>query len=736
LTPRGPRIPFAPLIGAAYVAALSIWAARASTGEAQDLGDSARQIEAVVFGRFGGEVGRIGVAVVGAAVVVGALLGLAADGLRRLREWLHGPRPGGVRRALHVFGLVAALEAAGELWAMAHDPQLYAMAWYARGGWRRTVEVLASDVLHPNGVLLLGVLGVALYLAGPRSSWPEWPRRVATLGRFLRARWARVMALSAAAMATGVLALVLGRLPEAHADVARDARHETRPNILVLAADSLRADRLEPRTAPNLSRLADRGTRFDRAYVSLPRTFPSWVSILTGRHPHHHGIRSMFPRWEDLARDFDALPEHFARAGFSTGVVSDYAGDIFSRIDLGFRSTNVPEFDFRQLVRQRALERETPLLPWLHTRLGRAAFPVLREMNDAADPQMLARDAVRAMRSLEGQGPFFLVVFFSTAHFPYAAPSPFYRRFTDPDYRGRYKYDKPVGLGRDAPADADDERQVRGLYDGAVLAVDDAAQTVLGALDRDGIAKDTLVVVTADHGETLYDHGHGQGHGDHLFGDEGTHVPLVVFDPRDGATHGPPRRVSSLVRDVDIAPTLYALAGVAPPPDLDGQSLVPALRDEPLPPALAYAETGLWFTEDIPGLPADWRLPYPGIARLTEVDTQHGDELVLQRAVRPLTLVAKHRMVRDDRYKLVYAPTRQGVRWALFDTVDDPGEERDVAASHPDVVARLQGALWTWMRQDPGMTERRGFLVPRDEAGTGASGADDALVRLGADPPP
>ena len=123
-------------------------------------------------------------------------------------------------------------------------------------------------------------------------------------------------------------------------------------------------------------------------------------------------------------------------------------------------------------------------------------------------------------------------MFFSTAHFPYAAPSPFYGRYTDASYRGRYKYDKPVGLGAEAPADARDEKQVRGLYDGAVTAIDDAAQRVLDALEADGIAKNTIVVVTGDHGETLYNHGHGQGHGDHLFGDEGTHVPLVVFDPR------------------------------------------------------------------------------------------------------------------------------------------------------------------------------------------------------------
>ena len=139
-------------------------------------------------------------------------------------------------------------------------------------------------------------------------------------------------------------------------------------------------------------------------------------------------------------------------------------------------------------------------------------------------------------------------------------------------------------------------------------------------------------------------------------------MPLVVVDPRTAVRH----RESAIVRDVDLAPTLYALTGVAPPGDLDGQSLAPAVGGAPVPPQRAYAETGLWFTEDIPGLPGEMRLPYPGIARLTEVDTQHGDELVLQKAMRPLTIVAKHRMVRDDRWKLVYVPTRTGVAMAAL----------------------------------------------------------------------
>ncbi len=102
--------------------------------------------------------------------------------------------------------------------------------------------------------------------------------------------------------------------------------------------------------------------------------------------------------------------------------------------------------------------------------------------------------------------------------------------------------------------------------------------------------------------------------------------------------------------------------------------------------------------------------------------------------MRPLTIVARHRMVRDERWKLLYVPTRTGVRWMLFDTVADPGETQDVAAAHADVVARLQGELWSWMRQDPAMTERGGYLVPNDARTDGRGGA--GLLRLDDPTPP
>ncbi len=730
-----------PIVGAAYVTALAAWSGTRSSSVDLDVGDvrRAEAVETFIARRFATEVTRMKIGVVALAIALGLVIGLVADLLLRLRH----PAPRLARRsATRTFVesalLVAALHAALVVWAMADSPQLYAAGWYAQGGFPRTVQVIATDVLRPRGVVLATLALAMVYVR---------PTRIAYLlqrGLVLARRPVRAVLTHVAKKSIGpIAALALGAsvfadapspIHLAHAAGSGPASSTSSPvsgpaptlakasdgkplNVLVLAADSLRADRLDPRVAPNLTKLAAHGTSFDRAYVSMPRTFPSWVTILTGRHGHHHGIRSMFPTWDERAKDFDALPGRFAQAGYATAVVSDYAGDIFGRIDLGFGRVDTPSFDFRQMIRQKILERETPLLPVLHSHLGRRLFPVMRELNDAADPMLLADDVEATLQSVKN-GPFFVTVFFSTAHFPYAAPAPYYAKYTNPSYRGRFKYHKPMGLGRAAevPPDADDIRQIQALYDGTVTAVDDAIGRVLRTLERLDLAERTIVVVTADHGETIFDHGRGQGHGDHLFGDEGTHVPFVIFDPRHHAREkktSEGRRERGLVRDVDLAPTLYELAGVPPPSDLDGRSLAPAMRGEPLEPRFAYSETELWFTEEIPGLPSDLRIPYPGVMGLTELDSRHNTEIVLRKEMQPVTLMARHRMIRDERWKLVYVPTRVGVRYFLFDTETDPAELYDVAAAHPAEVTRLRAELWSWMLKDPAMEQRDGYLVPR-----------------------
>lgn len=701
-----------PVVGAAYLLGLAAWAGQRASEDDSDLGD-VRRAEAVatfIERRFASEIGRMKLGIVAAAIALGIVLGLVAEVLLRTRL----PRPRLMRRSfagafVESALLVAAIHAMLVLWAMADSPQLYAARWYAKGGFARTVQVFATDVLGPKGIVLLAIVLAIVYVR---------PARISYLARrafgFMRGPMRR--RLVAAGIPVGVLLFLSFQSSDARVVSEAQAAPPApaaKMNVLVLAADSLRADRLDPKIAPNLASLAAKGTTFDRAYVSIPRTFPSWVTILTGRHGHHHGIRSMFPTWEDRAKDFDALPQRLAQAGWSTGVVSDYAGDIFGRIDLGFARIDTPSFDFRQLIRQRALERETPLLPLLHSQLGRRMFPVMRELNDAADPMLLAEDVGAALRGMRAKGQqFFLTVFFSTAHFPYAAPAPYYAKYTKPSYRGRFKYHKPVGLGSEAPPDAEDIAQIRALYDGSVTAIDDAVARVLSTLRRLDLDDKTIVVVTADHGETLYDYGHGQGHGDHLFGDESTHVPLVVYDPRQKTG----RREARIVRDVDIAPTLYDLTGVAAPSALDGRSLAPATRGEPIEPRFAYAESELWFTEDIPAVPSEMRIPYPGIMALTELDSRHNAEIVLRKEMMPITLMARHRMVRDEKWKLVYVPTRSGVKYVLFDLESDPHETRDASAAHADVVTKMRTELWKWMLEDPLMEQKDGWLVPRGGA--------------------
>ena len=694
------------MAGALYVLALTLLARSAPIVPDDHAGIDAEAI--VHLARFAPEERRITLAIAAAAVLFGALLGIAASLLILFRDRLARRAPRSrTGFAVAALASTASLHAWLMLFAITRTPQLFAPGLYGRGGLRRTVQVLATDVLGPLGIAVVGVILLAVFLAGPREQWPRWRGRLRRAFLPHRNVWRRRASVVPMLIAIALLAAV-ARTSSNKGDRIANAAPSDQPNVLILAAESLRADRLTPRVAPRLSALADRGTRFERAYVSSARAFPSWVSILTGQHAHHHGIRSAFPRWDERAHDFDALPSRFARSGYRTAVVSDRAGDLFSRVDLGFGLVRAPVLDARQLVRARALGRSVPLFPALYTRLGRRAFPTLAEASAATDPDLVADDAIAAIDRLRGN-PFFVTVVFSASGAPYSAPSPYYDRYTRAAYRGRFKYEGSASAGSGAAPDADDIAQIRGLYDGAVASVDDAAGKVLDALTKRGLDGHTIVIVTSDHGETLFENGRGLGHGEHLFGDEATHVPLVVFDPR----RPEPRRERLIARDVDLAPTLYELTGVVAPADLDGRSLAPSLRGEALEPALAYAESDV-STGEVSSLSADLRIPTKPLAELTEVDAAHGDEIVLGRDALATSLVARHRMVKDDRWKLVYVPTRTRVLYMLFDTERDPGETRDVAADHPAELARLRGELWKWMLRDPAMIEKGGYLVGRD----------------------
>ncbi|HRC85971.1 MAG TPA: sulfatase, partial [Thermoanaerobaculia bacterium] len=334
----------------------------------------------------------------------------------------------------------------------------------------------------------------------------------------------------------------------------------SRPNVLFILVDTLRADHLTPygysrETSPEIARLlAARGVLAEKAYSQAPWTIPSVISFMTGRYPGEllqgpMESYSMPEGVETLAERFQALGYRTA-AFFGNYVLRDPIG-----MGRGFETRWVPA--------------ATPDSNYLHA----------DAVNGRALPWLAAHQ----------EEPFFLYVHYMDPHDPYDSPelkdgrSPFY-----PDYDGRFlgtwvhglytgnlKLDDPVK----------DLAQLTALYDSEVHTVDRAVGELLAALEPE-VAANTLIVLTADHGEELFDHG-GFKHGQTLF-EEQIHVPLI-FRWDAGLPAG--KRLGGDVQLVDLLPTLVAAAGGQGRPEWRGINLLPALAGrEALPRRPVFAQ--------------------------------------------------------------------------------------------------------------------------------------------------
>jgi choline-sulfatase len=191
---------------------------------------------------------------------------------------------------------------------------------------------------------------------------------------------------------------------------------------------------------------------------------------------------------------------------------------------------------------------------------------------------------------------------------------------------------------------SNDLRAQVALYDADVLATDQAIGGFLGWLDAQGLREDTVVVVTADHGEEFFDHG-GTGHGQQYA--ELLRVPLVMDHP--GLRAHAVRVVDAPTPSVDVVPTLLDLLGLAPDPLLPGVSRVPAMASEVPPPRLAFSGTAHG----------------PGVRAAVWSETHH---LVVQDGER-----------------------------RLFDAVTDPRETMDIAPAIGDGSPGLSRELDGWL---------------------------------------
>ena len=316
---------------------------------------------------------------------------------------------------------------------------------------------------------------------------------------------------------------------------AKVARPLQRPNVLLVTLDTTRADHLGTygyagASTPNLDRLAAGAVVFEHCISPSAFTLPSHSSIMTGLYPPAHGVRLNGDT--ALADQFETLAESFSRRGYRTGAfvgafVLDSRWGIaqgFQHYDDEFHNSANQQLDLARLQRPANLVVDAAL-QWL---------------NGASDK------------------PFMTWVHLYDAHTPYEPPQPFRDRFAT--------------------------KGPHGLYDGEISFADSQVQRLLQWLDERGQRDNTIVIITADHGEGLGSHGESE-HGFYVY-DYAVRVPLIVKVP--GTT---PARVAAQVRTVDILPTLLDLTGEKIG-DMDGKSLLPLLRDTTTAePRSAYSES-------------------------------------------------------------------------------------------------------------------------------------------------
>lgn len=334
-------------------------------------------------------------------------------------------------------------------------------------------------------------------------------------------------------------------------------QREDRPNIILIVVDSLRADHLgcygyARDTSPNIDRLAREGTLFTTAIAPTSWTLPSITSILTSLEISTHGVGTHKTRLGDSVQTLaQALKQDgYATAGFISGT---YLHPIYG-FDRGFDV-------YENLIANpfEAADKEQ-----------RVTSAVLSGIKESLDDITSPAITERVTKWLDGnrKKPFFLFIHYWDVHYDYIPPPPYDTMF-DPDYAGtidarNFFFNEAIN----PDMSQEDLTHIIALYDGEIRFTDEHIGKLLDTLEQKGLDKNTLIVVTADHGDEFFEHGR-KGHQQTLY-DEVLNVPLIfTWDGRIPAN----KKVTSIVGIIDIMPTILDLAGIGTAPEMMGQSL-------------------------------------------------------------------------------------------------------------------------------------------------------------------
>lgn len=529
------------------------------------------------------------------------------------------------------------------------------------------------------------------------------------------------IALGSMAVLGGIAALVIhGISPRAVAAAAN--RQNQPPNILIIGSDSLRGDRLgcngyrparsdgqaAAGVSPNIDALAARSINFKRCYTSIASTLESGVQLMSSQYPHTHGIRQMYPDRETVEATnarITPLAQLLREKGYDTAAIGDWCAGYYHVTPLGMEHISASSFDNFKIYMSQAVVMAHFVIPlYFDNALGYRIFPQLQSFAQFVTPKVVTNRIDERLAQVAANGkPFFWHVFFSCNHLPYRTPEPYNSMFADPAYEGPnrtgvdFDIDRFIG-GTDLESKwqalpPQEARQINALYDGCTRYFDDCVGRILDSLKRSGLADNTIIIITADHGDDLYEPGVTLGHGLTFNGAlHANHVPMVFHIPGKE-----PRTIDETVRLIDVAPTLAELAGIAPAPNWEGRSFAPWIlaRETPAHRPL-YAETGFPFIQfSVKGVV---RPPLPPMDQCTMIDEDYNYQFVVKPEFRQRILDAKQRCLMTRHWKLVCTPTISGQRhFSLHHLTSDPTGIQEVSAQHPEVLAAMRRALEIWM---------------------------------------
>ncbi|MDX1970344.1 MAG: sulfatase-like hydrolase/transferase [Planctomycetaceae bacterium] len=450
-----------------------------------------------------------------------------------------------------------------------------------------------------------------------------------------------------------------------------------KPNVLLICVDDLKP-LLEcygdtTVKSPNIDRLAARGVLFERAYCNQAVCAPSRNSLLTGLRPQTLGIYDLGTNFRRSVPDAVTLPQYFKQHGYRTeGLGKIYHVGHGNSEDP--RSWSVPHFSAKSigyaLPENRAeLTREGALFSNQNpANLPKGAAYEFADVpdNEYGDGKIADEAVQRLMAAKERpEEPFFLAVGFVKPHLPFCAPRKYWDLYDPsslslpevrqppvdapsyaPQFGGELRNYKDIPTQGALPDDL--QRTLIHGYHACVSYMDAQLGRVLDALEANGFADNTIIVLWGDHGWHLGDHGMWCKHTNY---EQAARIPMLFVMPGVAQAGA---RSAALVETVDIYPTLCELAGLPVPQGLDGKSVKPVLQDP-----TATTKEAIFHV-------------YPRAQRMG-------------RAVR----TARYRLVE---WKQIGAPS-DSAELELYDYVADPSETKNLAASQPDIVAQLRRIL-------------------------------------------